>query len=712
VHFPSGPYPLTVATCPNCGQDNPPDARFCNACATPLTAERAGLEEERKVVTVLFADLVGFTARAERLDPEDVRAILRPYFARVRAEIEACGGTVEKFIGDAVMGVFGAPVAHGDDPERAVRAALALRDAIEELNAANAELDLQVRIAVNTGEALVTLGARPSEGEGMVAGDVVNTASRLQTAAPVNGILVGEETYRATRSVIHYEAAEAVPAKGKQEPVPVWRARGAAAPPGERGSKDVPMVGRASELALLEGIWARVISEQRPQLVTLFGPAGIGKTRLASEFGATARSGGAQVIRGRSVPYGEVAPYAAFASQMKQVAGIFDTDAAEVAQEKLRRAVAALITEEADDVAAHVAMLIGVGTEGDVGDRQTLFFSARRVVEALARDRPTVLVFEDIHWAEAGMLDLLEVLASRVRDVPLFLLALARPELLERRPTWGGGLPGYTAVPLDNLSAAAAQELAAQLLTQRLDGDRDPGEIARAGEGNPLFIEELAATVVEAAASAASGLPNTIRAIVSARLDGLPPAERAALLDAAVVGKVFWRGALERMSDGRLPLDELLDSLEGRDLIRREPVSRLRGDHQFSFKHDLIRDVAYATLPRPQRRKRHAQAAAFLEETTAEVPAAASALAQHWREAGEDERAVEYLVVAGDQAGRGWAKAEALACYAQALELIGDGKPELRREIAKRHTLARVMALHITDAELLGRRSGAGNGGS
>jgi class 3 adenylate cyclase len=695
-----------MTICPSCGRENPPDAQFCNACATPLPAGPRGLEEERKVVTVLFVDLVGSTARAERLDPEDVRAFLTPYFARVRSEIEICGGTVEKFIGDAVMAVFGAPRAHGDDPERAVRAAVALRDAVEELNAGDPELDLQVRIAVNTGEALVSLAARTSEGEGMVAGDVVNTASRLQEAAPVNGILVGEETYRSTRSVIRYEEAEPVIAKGKREPVRVWRALGSAADPGERAAGRASMVGRTSELALLEGIWQRVVSERRPQLVTLFGPAGIGKTRLATEFSNLAREGGARVIRGRSVPYGEVIPYGALAGQVKQIAGIFDTDEAEAAIHKLERAVGELISEESAEVASHIAMLIGLG-EGGVNDRQTLFFSIRRLIEALARDRPTALVFEDIHWADAGMLDLLEILGSRVRDVPLLLLALARPELLERRATWGGGLPGYTALPLESLSEADARELASQLLGQRSEVGGDPGEIAKAGEGNPLFIEELAATVAEQSAPTATGLPNTIRAIVSARLDALPPGERAALLDAAVVGKVFWRGALDRMSSGKLPLSELLDSLEGRDLIRREPVSRLRGDQQFSFKHDLIRDVAYATLPRPQRRKRHEEAAAFLEEATREIPAAASALAQHWREAGEDRRAAEYLVIAGDQAGRGWAKEEAFSYYEQALELIGDDDPDLRRQVQRRRAVASVAVVHLLDAEILGRRSGA-----
>jgi class 3 adenylate cyclase len=688
---------LPVAICPNCSQENPPIARFCLACAQPLPDRSHSLAEERKVVTVLFADLVGFTARAERLDPEDVRAILTPYFARVRSEIETFGGAVEKFIGDAVMAVFGAPVAHGDDPERAVRAALAMCTAVDELNRNDPELELKVRIAVNTGEALVSLAASASHGEGAVAGDVVNTASRLQEAAPVNGILVGEETYRATRSVIRYEDAEPVVAKGKQEPVRVWRALAASAGPGERAAGRVPMLGRVSELAVLGRIWDRVVEEQRPQLVTLFGPAGIGKTRLASEFAELARAGDAHVIVGRSLPYGEVLPYGAFATQVKQVARIFDTDEAGIACQKLDEAVAELLGGEASEVSSHIAMLIGLGSEGAVGDRQTLFFSARRLVEALAKERPTVLIFEDIHWADAGMMDLLEVLASRVRDVPLFLVALARPDLLERRPAWGGGLPGYTALPIEPLSEEHARELAAQVLRQMQRGGDESGEIGLVGEGNPLFIEELAASVAEDAAAKAVGLPTTIRGIVSARLDALPPGERAVLLDAAVVGKVFWAGALKRMSSGELALSELLDSLEGRDLIRREPVSRLREDQQFSFKHDLIRDSAYATLPRPQRRKRHAQVAAFLEETTPEIHAAASALAHHWSESGENARAADYFIIAGDQAGRGWARDQAAAFYQEALALLPEEQTVQRREIVQRRAVALASVFHATE---------------
>ncbi len=686
-----------MITCANCGRENPAGAKFCNSCGSPLEERPQGLEEERKVVTVLFADLVGFTARAEQLDPEDVRAILTPYFARVRREIETHGGTVEKFIGDAVMAVFGAPISHGDDPERAVRAALAIRTAVEEMNASDPELDLKVRMAVNTGEALVSVTA--TGGEGMVAGDVVNTASRLQEAAPVNGILVGEETYRSTRLVMQYDDADPVVAKGKQEPVPVWIALSATKGPGERAAGRAPMLGRASELAVLQGIWERVVSERRPQLVTLFGPAGIGKTRLTTEFGELAAGEGARVVRGRSLPYGEVIPYGAFVTQVKQIARIFDTDEAETASTKLHEAVSDLLGADAGETASHVAMLIGVG-EGSSGDRQSLFFSARRLVEGLATERPTVLVFEDIHWADAGMLDLLETLASRVRDVPLLMLAPARPELLENRPAWGGGLPGYTALPIEPLSEEHANELAMQLLDQSRKIQREAAAVSSVGEGNPLFIEELAAALAEDTTAATSELPTSIRAIVAARLDALPPEERAVLLDASVVGKVFWAHALESMASGALPLPELLDSLEGRDLVRRENVSRLRGDQQYSFKHDLIREIAYATLPRPQRRRRHAQVAAFLEETTSELPAAASAVAHHWREAGENERAAAAFVVAGDQAGRGWSKHVAAAFYQDALELLPAEDVAARRDITRRRAVALAALFHAAEPSL------------
>jgi class 3 adenylate cyclase len=689
-----------MTVCPNCGRENPEGARFCNNCAAPLAAAPTGLPEERRIVTILFADLVGFTARAERLDPEDVRAILTPYFARVRAEIEARGGEVEKFIGDAVMAVFGAPVGHGDDPERAVRAALAICAAVDELNAGDPDLDLQIRVAVNTGEALVTLA---SGGEGMVAGDVVNTASRMQSAAPVNGILVGEETYRATRSIIEYADREPIEAKGKEHPVPVWQVLSELASPGERAQMAVPMLGRETELTALEGLWERVLSDRRPQLVTIFGPAGIGKTRLSAEFAELAQDK-ARVIRGRSLPYGEVTPYGAFAAQVKQIAGIFDTDPIDAASAKLDTAVRELVDSADGETASHIGMLIGVGTEGGVGDRQTLFFSARRLVEALAQKQPTVLVFEDIHLSSASMLDLLEMLASRVRDVPLLLLAQARPELLEVRPVWGGGLPAYTALQLEPLAADHSKELARRLL-EAAGAQSDPaGTLAGTAEGNPLFIEELASSVAERTAGEGD-LPSSVRSIIAARLDALPHAERDALLDASVVGKVFWSGAVVRMADHTSARLLALDELERRDLIRRDPVSRLQGQQQFAFKHQLIYEVAYATLPRALRRERHAKIASFLEDAVAETGDVAPALAHHWREAGEGERAVGYLVAAAEQANRGWAKDEAFRLYSQALELIPADDGDRRRDIAKHIAVAAQAAYHMIDAERLARHT-------
>jgi class 3 adenylate cyclase len=666
--------------------------------------DEAAPQEERRFISVLFVDLVGFTARAERLDPEDVRAVLTPYHETVRKEIESFGGVVEKFVGDAVMSVFGAPTAYGDDAERAVRAALAVRDSVHALNESDERLDLQLRIAVNTGEALVSLGARPSMGESMVAGDVVNTASRLQSAAPVNGIIVGEETYASTRDAIRYEATPPVEAKGKAAVVPAWIAIGALVPAGERTISRAPLVGRGRELGVLQGIWERVADERTPTLVTIVGEPGVGKTRLGIEFGRVVGELGGRSVRGRSLPYRDSSAYGAFAAQVKQLCAIFESDPIEVGLQKLHDAVTTLLgPAESAEVAGHLAILLGLDREGSVADRETLFFSVRRFIEAVARDRPTMLVFEDVHWADRSLLDLIELLAARLRDLPILLLAMARPELLDARPGWGGGLPAYTALPLDQLKESEARELATHLLSSQQDRGRAERAalLAETGEGNPLFIEQLVATLTETPGDD-SQLPTTIRGIVAARLDALPAAERAVLLDAAVGGKVFWRGALKRMSDdpeGRLP--ELLGALEGRDLIRRQMVSAIEGDQQFVFKHVLIRDVAYDLLPRARKRERHAQVAEFLQEATSETGEAAAALARHWRDAGEPERAIEHLIGAAEEAERGWAKDRAVAFYREALELLPEDDADRRNVVKRRLAIAHTAAYHAVDARLL-----------
>src|SRR5579862_644830 len=686
-----------MRTCSACGQENPDVARFCLACGAPLATE-AEPREERRIVSVIFVDVVGFTGRSEQLDPEDVRAILTPYYETVRAEIESFGGVVEKFIGDAVMGVFGAPLAHGDDPERAVRAALAVREALHGLNEQTPGLDLQVRIAVNTGEAVVAVNARPGLGEAMVAGDVVNAAARLQQSASPGDVVVGDETYAATRDAIEYEQAEPVVAKGKTEPLESWLAQRAQSHAGERRLSRAPLVGRGRELAVLGGVWERVALERRPHLVTVLGPAGVGKTRLGVEFAKVVERDGGTTVRGRALPYRERSAYGAFATQVKQLAGIFDSDDVDVAAAKLRATAGRLLGEsEAAAVAEHLAILIGIETAASAADRESLFFSARVFIEAVARDSATLLVFEDIHWADGALLDLIEQLAARLHDLPILVLTMARPELLDNRPGWGGGLLAYNALPLEPLGAGDALELAGRLVAD----EGQAASVVEAAEGNPLFIEQLAAVMSERGENGngkPAALPTTIRGLVAARLDALPAPERALLLDAAVVGKVFWRGALDRLVDEPAELPALLAALERRDLIRREAASAIEGDQQYVFKHVLIRDAAYELLPRARRRRSHELVARYVEESTPEVGEAAAALARHWRDAGNAERAVPYFISAAEEADRGWAKGLAVTMYKEALELTPPDDGEQRRFLLKRLAVAQQVYLHLTDA--------------
>ena len=676
-----------MLTCARCGQENPDVAKFCNACGAAL-AHAGGRGEERRVVSVLFVDLVGFTSRAESLDPEDVRAFLRPYYERVRTELESFGGRVEKFVGDAVMGVFGAPVAFGDDAERAVRAAFAVRDWAEQDG-------LQLRLAVNTGEAIVELEARPEHGEALIAGDVVNTAARLQAAAPVGAVLVGEETYASTRGAIEYRPAQPIVAKGKELPVRTWLAVRALTGAGERATTPVAMIGRERELAVLTGIWERVVDEGRSHFVTVVGPSGIGKSRIALELAEIVAGQGARVIRGRSTPYGASSPYSAFAQQVKQIAAIFDSDDDAEAQVKLSEAISAIAGPTASvEHGPDLAVLLGLGDQAEVGDREQLFFSARVLVESLALRGPTLLLYEDIHWADTSLLDLLETFAGRVREVPVLFVALTRPELLTERAGWGGGLPAYTALALEPLSESSSVDLAEQLLGGDAEARARASAIAQTSEGNPLFIEELSASLAERSTTDGGELPTSVRAIIAARLDSLPPQERAVLVDASVAGRVFWRGALTEMSE-RDDLSALLGSLEGRDLIQREAVSRIKGDQQFGFKHGLIHDVAYQSLPRAARRERHAAVARFLEATTASGQSH-EALGHHWREAGEPDRAVEHLTAAADQAGRGWAKQRAVTLYREALELIAEDDAR-RRDVTRRLAVAMQAAYHLPD---------------
>jgi class 3 adenylate cyclase/tetratricopeptide (TPR) repeat protein len=642
------------------------------------------LRRERKVVTVLFADLVGFTARSESLDPEDVEAILRPYHERLRTELEQRGGTVEKFVGDAVMAVFGAPVAHEDDPERAVRASLAIRDGIVE------DGKLEVRIAVNTGEALVNVDARPEAGEAMVAGDVVNTASRLQSAAPSNGILVGEPTYRATQHMIDYREHDAVDAKGKAEPVRVWEVVQARARVGvELRAPSTPLVGRARERELLLGAFERVRSDPSTQLFTVVGVPGIGKSRLVAElFGELDREAEiTQWRQGRSLPYGEGGAFWAFAEMVKAEAGILDTDAAADAERKLREAVAAVVPQEDSAwVEARLGPLVGLDAAG--GARDESFASWRRFVEALAERRPTVLVFEDLHWADDDLLDFVDELPDWIEDVPLLIVVTARPELLDRRPGWGGGKRNALTLSL----APLADDDTARLLTQLLDQSVLPAEtqqalLARAG-GNPLYAEQFARMFSERGEAAAE-LPETVQGIIAARIDSLPREEKSLLLDAAVLGKTFWAGALG--IDGA---DARLHALQRKEFVRRERRSSVAGETEFAFTHLLVCDVAYGQIPRADRADKHVRAARWIESLAGDRSEdLAELLAHHYvgaldlmRASGGDvaafvEPAAAALVDAAERAASLSAFSQAERFAARALELAAEeGVPWARAQ--------------------------------
>jgi class 3 adenylate cyclase len=621
-----------MVTCVLCGHENPADASFCNACGSSFAP--VSTREERKIVSVLFADLVGFTTRSESLDPEDVRALLIPYWEHLRNELERHGGTVEKFIGDAVMALFGAPVAHEDDPERAVRAALAIRDWVRMSGE-----DLQVRIAVNTGEVLVFLGARPAQGEGMAAGDVVNTASRLQTAAPVNGVIVGEATFHATRDTIDYRAAEPVLAKGKTKPVPVWEALGARSRATVETPSGAPLVGRTQELALLVGALERTRSEARPQLVTIVGVPGIGKSRLVTELFAAADVQLDWITwrRGRSLPYGEGVSLWALGEIAKAETGVLESDSTADAEAKLAASLERLLEDETERswLSDHLRPLLGLtSVAARAQDRSETFAAWRRFLEAIALVRATVLVFEDMHWADDDLVDFVDELAEWVLDVPMLVVCTTRPELLERRPGWGGGKPNALTVSLGPLSdAETARVVAATLDRTPLSAELHEALLERAA-GNPLYAEQYARAIAEGSCGLVD-LPDTVHGLIAARLDLLPEAEKALLQDAAVLGRSFWPEAIAAIAEADLEaIDVLLRALGRKEFVRRERRSSVAGETEYAFAHALVRDVAYQQIPRVLRAEKHVRAAAWIEALSPDRTGdRADLLAHHYRAA-------------------------------------------------------------------------------
>jgi class 3 adenylate cyclase/tetratricopeptide (TPR) repeat protein len=638
-----------MLTCPGCGRESPNDFAFCPACASPLIAPQA--REVRKTVTVIFCDVSGSTALGERLDPESLRDVQGRYFDAMRTAIERHGGTVEKYIGDAVMAVFGIPRLHEDDALRAARAAIHMR---EGLTALNKELErdrgvtIEVRIGVNTGE---VVAGDAAAGPALVTGDAVNVAARLEQHAAPGDVLLGDPTYRIVRDAIEAEAVEPLDVKGKTGRILAWRLRAVrdlmiAAP----RRLDSPMVGRERQLAQLRQALEAAVDDAACQLFTVLGPAGVGKSRLVQEFLAELGED-ASVLRGRCLPYGEGITYFPVVEAIKQAAGLVDFDLPDVVEAK----VCALLEgdEHRDLVCRHVSQLLGV-TEA-TADEET-FWAIRRYFEVSAAARPLVLVFDDIHWGEPTFLDLVEHIADWSRGVPILLLCMARPDLLDVRPSWGGGKLNAATVSLEPLTGEQAEALIANLLGSTELPPTIGERIVATAEGNPLFVEETLAMLIDdglitqeggrwvaAGDLSAVAVPPSIQALLAARLDRLTPDERSALEAAAVVGKEFHGGAVRDLlpEEARPRAASDLMGLVRKQLIRPDRTT-IPGEDAFRFRHLLIRDAAYDAIPKAHRADLHERFADWLERV------AGRALAEQEEIAGYHlERALAYRTTLG-----------------------------------------------------------------
>jgi class 3 adenylate cyclase/tetratricopeptide (TPR) repeat protein len=648
--------------------------------------------QERKVVTALFCDLVGFTSQAEEMDPEDVASLLAPYHARVKEELERYGGTVEKFIGDAVMALFGAPVTHEDDPDRAVRAALAIRQF-------GIDAGLELRIGIATGEALVTLDARPEAGETMATGDVVNTAARLQAAAPVNGILVSEKTFQATGESISFRDAEAVLAKGKADPVRVWEALEARSDTAHERDHGTEFVGRLRELELVRGALERVVAEREPQLVTLVGVPGIGKSRLVLELAGA--SAGIAWLHGRCLPYGDGVTFWPLGEIVRSQLGVREGDSHAAVEAALRGAVSG------EWIAGHLRPLLGLEVDGSRGDQAAEAYAAwRSFLEACAAHAPLAVVFEDLHWADDVLLDFIDHLVEWSSGVPLLVVGTTRPELLERRPSWGGGKTNATTISLAPLSDEETGALVASLVGRAVvTADVRSALLVRAG-GNPLYAEQFALLVQDHVEGI--GVPETVQGLIAARIDLLSPQQKARLQDASVVGRTFWLDASAAISGvDRRTVEVELHALERKGFIRRERATSISGQTEYTFQHLLVGDVAYGQIPRVARSEKHRLTAEWIasaasSEETAELRAhhygAALSLARAARldTAALVEPARFAFRDAADRAFDLSAYRPAARLYEQALELWPDADHERPWLLLRR---ARAVQAGVDDSE-------------
>ena len=606
--------------CPRCGEANPDRARFCSACGARLDPNEE--LDSRRTVTVLFADLVGSTAIAERLDPESTRTLMRRLFEEMRVVIERHGGWTEKYIGDAVMAVFGVPRAHEDDALRAVKAAFELQDALTKLS--NEAIDrwgvkLALRVGINTGEVVVSDGSTSGLS---VVGDPVNVAARLEQAAAPGEVLLSQTTQLLVRGAVVSEEIGPLTLKGKELAVGVHRALRLLPEAQTRRPTRAPLIGRSTEHALLEAVGRRSALGRSCHLLTVLGTAGVGKSRLVAEVLADL-SANLRILQGRCLPYGEGITYWPAAEIVRRAAGITTSDATELALARIQGLVAG--APEEDEIVARLATLLGLD-ELPTTTEETLW-AFRRLVELLALRAPLALMFDDLHWAEPGLLDLVDHLAERLVGVPVLIVCLARPELLELRPDWGAGRPNTVTLLLEPLAEEHAAELGAYLLGGQLDHAL-AARLADVSGGNPLFMEELLSMLVENGALQRNGvawaaahpleelaMPPTIGALLAARLDRLEPDERRVLQRASVIGKQFARAELERLcpEDLKERLGTILYALVRRDVVRPDPSAGLAGE-SYSFRHILLRDAAYQAMPKRLRAELHEAYARHLEQ--------------------------------------------------------------------------------------------------
>jgi len=686
-----------VAVCSHCGRRNADDARFCSGCAAPLVAELVAPRTVRKTVTVLFCDMVDSTPLGERLDPESLRRVLARWHESMRTALERHGGTVEKFIGDEVMAVFGLPVAHEDDALRAARAAADMRVA---LGVINVELEREYGVEIKVRTALHTGDVVAGDGETLVTGDAVNVAARLEQNAKAGEILLGDQTARLLEETALMEPVPELTLKGKAEPVSAWRLISVLpdVPAFTRPLK-TPFVGRGSELASLEASFERAVAASRCQLVTVLGAPGIGKSRLLREAVSSLGSR-ARVVVGRCLPYGEGITYWPLIEIVKQVAG-----------KKPRVWIAELLggDENAAFVADAVAAAVGASDRG--GSTDQTHWAIRALLEELARERPLVVVLEDLHWAEPRFLDLVEYMAGFSRERPILLLVSARPELLETRPTWAKHGENAEVLVLEPLAEPDVNMLVDALLDERRFPESTRVRLLEAAEGNPLFVEQLLALQAETGAAGELPVPPTLRALLTARIDRLDPADRAVIERAAVEGRGFHRGAVTQLlpSDERSDVGARLLALVRKELIRPDR-SDFPGDDGFRFAHMLIRDAAYDATPKGLRAELHERYADWLEgkaadrfreyeeilgfhlEQACRYRRELTAVDQH--AAALARRAAPLLASAGRRAtGRGDAPA-AVALFRRALSLLPEGDdtrlpllPELAEALADRGDL-------------------------